>query len=57
MRGQRSATVVTGPGETKEDFLEVPMPHRSLAVRGCRSPQRMSRHCGAQEVRGTFRGP
>lgn len=37
-RGQRSANVVTGPGEIKEDFLEVPKTHRSQAVRGCRGP-------------------
>ena len=37
-RGQRSANIVTGPGEIKEDFLEVPKPHRSQAVSGCRGP-------------------
>lgn len=36
--GTEIANIVTGPGETKEDFPEVPMPHRSLAVRGCRGP-------------------
>ena len=34
-RGQRSDNIVTGPGETKEDFLEVPKPHRSQAAACC----------------------
>ena len=37
-RGQRSDNIVTGPGETKEDFLEVPKPHRSQAAGGGRGP-------------------